>query len=106
MFLKNKKFCLGITFFILCLGLESGPVYSSIHYLRLKTTTWAGFVWAGLKLVFYLEVQSLALVKSELKWEWDCATLLTMENKDMSSAKSFKFKSKLSFRSFMFEKRS
>lgn len=52
-----------------------------------------------------MQVQSLILVKSKLNRELECATLLTMENKDLLSAKSFGLKSKFSVRSFIYKKK-
>ena len=39
-------------------------------------------------------MKELLSAKSELNWELDCVTLITVKNKDVSSAKSFEFENK------------
>ena len=76
----------------------------SFIILGLKTTSWVGTIWSGLKANFHLLAQSFILAKSVLIWELHCVTLLTVENKDVSPLKSFEFEFKFSVRSLMYNR--
>ena len=69
--------------------------------MQVKKTSWAGFVWSKLKLGFEFVDPNIILTNLELNWEIDGVTLFTAKNKNVSSAKSFGFESKFSFRSLM-----
>lgn len=63
--------------------------WDSELFLRLKTTSWTGFIMLGLKLVFQLRAQSLILLKSFFQWEFETATSVIVENKEVSPIKKF-----------------
>ena len=79
----------------------------SFIILGLKTTSWVGTIWSGLKANFHLLAQSFILAKSVLIWELHCVTLLTVENKenkDVSPLKSFEFEFKFLVRSLTYNR--
>ena len=59
-----------------------------------EDVSWAWFVGSGLKLIFHCRIDSLILERSLFNRFAESVTLRTIENSDVSSAKSLTFEFK------------